>query len=439
MSTGYIRVTITSERRNVEMLLPGERQVAAMMPEILDACGRSSAAETPQALALTPLGSSTLRPHQTLEDAGVDHGAVLSLDRRDEAVPRPVIYDLAEETEQLSAPINAELTVDLRRLSSTAVFVLFSLLALLVATDVFDAATRSWWSLAAAGISLVALAVMPRRVLDWDVELLGLSGAALALTYYWGLAPFPWSEWTIPGWLVAVGLSWLAARRLWLSLVTTALAALALAVLWWGSFQLIGTHREVVAVAGIGSVVLLGLAPRLALTASGMHRLDDDVASGERPSVPRARTAFVNAHTGLSAAVVLCAISAAVAVHGLVQGGYDRWTLPLAMLVAVLTAIRARSMPLALERAALITSASISTIVILRAVSEQVPGWLLLLVPVLLALIPAMLRLLTVPAHHGAQLRIYARRLEGLATLALVPLLVGLFGLYSQLIDTFQG
>ena len=80
-------------------------------------------------------------------------------------------------------------------------------------------------------------------------------------------------------------------------------------------------------------VVLLGLAPRLALTASGLNRLDDDVSQGDRPGVPRAHTAFTNAHAGLAADVILCAVSAAAAVYGLVAGGFTRWSLPLAILL----------------------------------------------------------------------------------------------------------
>lgn len=438
MSTSYVRVTITSERRNVEMLLPAERQIAELMPEILQACGTASATQSPQALALTPVGSATLRAHQSLDDAGVGNGAVLALDRRDEAVPRPVIYDLAEETEAMEAPTTSALRVDLNRLVTTAVFVLFGLLAVVVATEVFDAAEPAWWSFSLSAAALVALGAVPVRVFTWDAEFISLSAAALGLSYYWGLPDFPFSEWTIPGWLLAVLICWLAARRLWQSLLVTGLAAAALLVLWWGSWQLFATHEQVVAAAGIGSVVLLGLAPRLALTGSGMNRLDDDVAHGDRPSVPRAQTAFIRAHAGLAAAVILCAVSAALAVHGLLDGGFTRWTLPLAILLAVLTALRARSMPLAVERAALLTSASASSIFIILALTDQLPDWLLVTVPVVVALLPVVLRVVTVSAHHRAQLRIYARRLEGLATLALVPLLIGLFGIYSQLMTTFQ-
>lgn len=438
MSTSYVRVTITSERRNVEMLLPAERQVAELMPEILQACGRASPDQPPQALSLTPVGSATLRTHQSLDDAGVGNGAILALDRRDEAVPRPVIYDLAEETEGMEAPTSSALRVDLNRLVTTAVFVLFGLLGAVLATNVFDAAEPAWWSLSLAAAALAALAIIPLRLLTWDAEFISLSTAALGLTYYWGLPEFPWSEWTVPAWLLAVLISWLSARRLWQSLLTTGLAASALLLLWWGAWQLFATHQQVVAVAGIGSVVLLGLAPRLALAASGMNRLDDDVAHGDRPSVPAAQTAFVRAHAGLAAAVILCAVSAALAVHGLLDGGFNRWTLPLAILIAVLTALRARSMPLAVERAALLASASVSSILILLALTDHLPDWILVTVPVVLALLPVLLRVITVSAHHRAQLRIYARRLEGLATLALLPLLIGLFGIYSQLMNTFQ-
>lgn len=434
----YVRVTITSQRRNVEMLLPAERHVADLMPEILRECGGSKASKVPQALSLTPIGASTLRPHQSLDDAGVGNGAVLSLDRLDEAVPRPVVYDLAEETESLEAPAASAVMIDLNRLGSTVVFAVFGLLALAAGVQVFSAATPGLWSLIASGAALLALAMIPHGIFSWDAELLAFSSGALVLTYIWERPEFPWAEWTVPAWLLIVLICWLAGRRQWHSVLITALAAFALILLWWGSDQLFTGHHEVVAVAGIGTVAMIGFAPRLALSASGMNRLDDEAAQGEHPALPRARSAFQNAHGGLVAAVLLCAVSAGIAVHGLLEGGFTRWTLPLAILITVLTAIRARSMPLAVERAALLASASISTVVILLSLIDHVPGWLLVVVAGLLALLPCLFRLRAVPHHQRAQLRIYARRLEGLATLALLPLLVGLFGIYSQLIVTFQ-
>lgn len=437
MSTTYVRVTITGEHRNGEMLLPTDRQVAELMPEILQICGSAGHDRTPQALTLTPMGSATLRPHQTLEDAGVGNGSVLSLDRRDEAVPRPVVFDLAEETEQLSSPQTSSLSLDLTRMISTSVFVLFSLLALSMATSIFDAQDRSSWGLALSAAALVATALLPRRILIWDVELLVLSGAALGLAVYWGPPVFPGAEWTVPIWLLAALSAWSASRRLWLSVLAILVTAAVLTLLWWGSGQVFQREQEVVAVAGVGSAVLLGLSPRTALTASGMNRLDDGIAHGDRPSVPAARSAFISAHTSLTAAVLLCAMSLALAVHGLVSEGAHAWTLPLAILLTALTALRARTMPMALERAALITSAAASTIFIVQATAMHLPPWLLILLPIVLALVPVVLRLRTVSAHHHARLRIIARRLEGLSTLALLPLLIGLFGLYSRLIDTF--
>lgn len=439
MTTEYVRVTVTSQRRRAEMLLPSDRQVAELMPQVLRTLGSSAAsAEIPQSLSLTPLGAATLTAHQSLDEAGIGNGAILAVDRGDEAVPRPVIYDLAEETEQFSAPTVGRLEVDLGRLISVTVFTVFGLTALVMAVTIFDVVEPAWWSLGTAVATLVALAVLPSRILPWDVELLVLSASSLLLSLIWGLPGFGGSEWTIPIWVFLALTSWLVSRRLWLSTLTTFSAAAILASLWWGSGQLFNRDEQIVAVAGAGSVILLGLAPRVALVTSGMHRLDDEVTSGERPAIPRAREAFLNAHAGLAAAVVLCAGSAASAVHGLVSDDLDRWSLPLAVFLTALTALRARSMPLALERAALVAAASLSAVVILLATAEHIPTWILLAAPIIIAVLPLGLHLVTVPAHTGARLRIYSRRLEGLATLALVPLLLGLFGIFSQLLETFQ-
>ena len=444
MTGSYARVTIAADQRNVEMLLPSDRAVGELIPEILQICAPPAPRQDaqslhhPKALGLTPMGAATLGPGESLDEAGVGNGAILTLDPRDEAVPRPVIYDVTEETERLSVPGTSTVQVDLNRLLSTTVFVLFGVTTLVVTTQVFDVSTPSWWSLVVSALALAALGVIPHRVFAWDLELLGLSAASLGLTYYWEPPDFSWSEWSAAGWLLLALAAWLGSRRLVWSLLVTASAAAILIGLWWGSWQLFSTDDQVTAAAGIGSVVLLGLAPRLALTASGLNRLDDDVTHGDRPGVPRAHTAFTNAHAGLAAAVILCAASAAAAVYGLVAAGFTRWSVPLAILLTVLTAVRARSMPLAVERTALVAAASVGAILILQALAGELPAWVLITVPALLALMPALLRMVNIPSHQHAKLRIYARRIEALATLALVPLLVGLFGVYSQLLATFQ-
>lgn len=438
MSTGYTRVTITAQRRNAEMLLPSQREIAALIPEVLKTIGASPDDDGPQMLTLTPVGGPSLLPHQSLRTAGLRDGAILSLDRLDEAVPQPLVYDLAEEAERDTDEHPDTWRIDGFRLISTALFSLFLMAALVSTVQVVQPEVASWWSLAVSAAGLIGLGAVPHRQLRWDAELLGVSVAALAISYWWGLPEIPWSEWTLAIWLALAILAWHIGRRQWQAALLTGATAVVLAGLWGGSFQVFPEHDRVTAIAGIGTAVLIGIVPRMALTLSGMTALDDAASRGERPPVASAERAFRNAHYGLAGAVALCAVSLTVAVHGLISFEINVWTLPLTLALILLTALRARSMPLAIERAVLLVSAAAGTVILTMATAENIPAWLLITLPLVLAVIPLLLRLWSLPEHIAAQLRLNARRLEALAALSLIPLLLGLFGLYAQLTGTFQ-
>lgn len=438
MSTGYTRVTITSQSRNAEMLLPSQREVAALIPEILNTIGAPHSQGEPQMLTLTPVGGPNLLPHQSLQAAGIRDGVILSLDRLEEAVPQPLVYDLAEEAERDTDEHSDVWRIEGSRVISSALFTIFLMAALLLSASIFEYQEFSWWSLGVAGASLVGLGAVPHHLLRWDAEFLTTSAAAMAVTLWWGLPDFVWSEWVPALWLALAVIAWHVGRRQWQAALLTVVTGLILAGLWWGSYQIFPDPERVTAIAGIGTVLVLGLAPRLALMLSGMTALDDATAAGDRRPVAVAAKTFRNAHYGLLGAVTLCALSAVAAVHGLVEQGVTRWTLPLSIALILLTALRSRNMPLALERTVLLISASVSTVVLVMSTVDSIPEWLLITAPLVLAAIPLLLRMRQPPQHVAARLRLNARRLEALAALSLIPLLLGLFGLYSQLTGTFQ-
>lgn len=438
MSTGYTRVTVASDHRNVEMLLPSSREVAALIPDVLATMGGPLGSGSPQTLTLTPAAGPSLLPHQSLRTAGIRDGAVLALDRLDEAVPQPLVYDLAEETEHHHDEYSDVWRIEGARMLSVATFGVFLLAGLVLAEHTMQPETPAWWSLGLAGAALLALAIIPRQRLQFDAELVTVSAAAVGLSYSWGLPEVSWDAWLPAIWVALAFTAWHLSRRQWQVALHVVVTSAALTTLWWGGQLILGDHDRVTAVAGIGTAFLLGVVPRLALTLSGLTTLDDATAQGRRSTRREAAAAFRNAHLGLAGTVVLCAISLGAAIHGLITQGLTAWTLPLAIALIMLTALRARNMPLALEQVALLVAAAIGLVLLLRGLSEVIPTPLLVIGPLLLAALPLALRLVSIPEHTAAQLRLNARRLESLATLTLLPLLVGLFGIYSQLTGTFQ-
>lgn len=437
MSAGYTRVTICTETTNVETLLPSDQEIGALMPDVLRIAGAAPGLGGPRELTLTPPGSASLAPRATLAAAGIRDGAVLRLDRRDEAVPNPVVYDLAEEAERFAADSPDRWTFDAPRLVGTAVAAVLGVAALILAAGSAGPSVLLGWGATLAALALLGVAIVPRERFACDAELLSLSAGAVATTYVLATGPAPWAGWFAPAWTALALIAWQAGRRSPGGALVTAAAAVVLAIFWVGGLRIWPEPGAAAAVAGVGTAFLLGFAPRLALGLSGMNTLHDAVARGERPGVANARRAYRDAHRGLVGAVVLCALSLAAAVHGLLTRGPDGWGIALAVLLIAVTGLRARNLPLALERAVLLGAAAFGTALLAYQLREAVPPWLLAIVLFALALLPLVLRPLEVPEHVAASLRLNARRAEAIATVALLPVLLGVFDLYPQLAETF--
>ncbi|GAA3284732.1 type VII secretion integral membrane protein EccD [Nesterenkonia halobia] len=438
MSPGYTRVTVTAERRSVELLLPARQPLGSLMPEILRHVGGDHRGSAPRTTTLTPVGGPSLHAEQSLAEAGVGDGSLLALDRLDEAVPHPLVYDVTETAEALSPELDRRWAVDLDRAGSAAVVAVALVGALTVLTDLLAPAVPSWWSLGAAAAMLAVLAAIPCRRIGWDAELLVAGAASLGLALVQGLPEHPWSGW-LPGlWGAAALCAWQISRRNWAALAVCATTTAVLAAGWAVPALLTGSAGHAAGVAGATTAVMLGLAPRAALALSGLDALDDRVSAGRRTTVSDVRGAWTAAHLGLAGGVLLCATSGAAAVHGLLAAGASPWGPAMAVVVAALTALRARSMPLALERAALLGSATVSATLLAHHFAERGAGAGVLAVLVVVAALPLALTLARRPEHVGARLRLTARRAEVLATITLIPLLLGLFGLYAQLTTTFQ-
>jgi hypothetical protein len=190
------------------------------------------------------------------------------------------------------------------------------------------------------------------------------------------------------------------------------------------------------AIMAVASIVLLGLLPRVALTASGLTALDDRGTAGEEVGRQDAVAAIAAAHRGLSIATVASAASAALA-GLLLAGAPSRWTVALAIALVVVLASRARVFPLVAEVAALLAAASavLAGLLALWLDRAGIAGPL----AAVLGLVTVALVVLGVefPEHVRARFRRHGDRLEAVAVVAAVPLAIGVFGTYGQLLETF--
>ena len=184
------------------------------------------------------------------------------------------------------------------------------------------------------------------------------------------------------------------------------------------------------------ALLLLGLTPRLALNVAGVFKADDAVGRGARLALSEVASRLDRAHQVLSVAVVLLALLWTLGmspVAGTATG--NLWTLGMTIALMMAWTLRGRHFPLATERAAIYGAALAAAATVVW--SQRETPWAPL-AAVGLALVLAAVPFVRISDLAGAQLRRTATWLETLAVVATIPVLVGMFGLYTQLLESFQ-
>jgi hypothetical protein len=247
------------------------------------------------------------------------------------------------------------------------------------------------------------------------------SGLALALLVGLG--------WVVLGIGWGVGLGHQPAR--WGGLAGVVLAALPLGLSHLGFSQL-----GAVAITGAVAVAVCGLLPRYALTASGLTGLDDQVVEGRLRRRDEVVQRVNEAYRSLTWATFAVAVPLAVTAARLLASP-NLWAAGLGLVVVVVTALRTRSFPLAAEQVPLWFAVLVGT---LAGVVDQ-PLWNSSEAAWILTALAALVVVLVV-MQPAAAARAYWRRtgnlVEAVAMVALVPLLLGLFGVYSDLLGAFE-
>jgi hypothetical protein len=190
------------------------------------------------------------------------------------------------------------------------------------------------------------------------------------------------------------------------------------------------------AVSAVVSAVVLGVLPRLALMVSGLSGLDDRRSGGSSVSRYQVSSALAATHRGLALATLVMAVSAAAA-GVLLLGSVSVWTAGLAVAVTGVLALRARAFPLTVEVTVLLASAAVVAVRLVWAWLEHSGAAGPLAVLVLLALVPLAVLAVRPAEHVRVRLRRFGDVLESVGVIALFPLVIGVFGVYGRLLDTF--
>lgn len=428
----YTRLTLRGSSTAADLVLPSDEPLAAMLPDILRLLDEPAAPARPLTL-VTVLGEQ-LNTSLSLAEQSVHQGAIVSLVRLDEAPAPPEVADIT----QLAGDSIADRADRWRREWA----VLAAALACLVigrlgGTELAASGMPAWWLIGVAVVLAGAAIALARR---------GGHGAGWVVTALAaGLLAAPVG--------VLTGLSDAAATGAWLGAVAALLATVAqfgyadrgialggvcgaVLVAGWAALGLAG--MTVPGAAGTIALVAtlgLGLLPGVAMTVGGLTGLDDRVIEGGTVRRPDAAAAVAATHRGLNGACL--ALGAVIGAAGYRLGATpDGWAMGLAAAVAVVVVLRARVLPLAPQRLACFAAATAIAAGLAVSGFLLAPSWTLAGLGVLaVALVGAIgLRL-------SDQLRARLSRLgntcEFLAVLAGVPLLLGLLGVYADLLAAF--
>ncbi|GLW49817.1 hypothetical protein Stsp02_54780 [Streptomyces sp. NBRC 14336] len=445
--TALSRVTLVGERRRVDLVLPSQEPVGVLLPEVMRLLD-DRVGERPELRHLVTADGSALAHDSTLESAGIADGAVLRLVRAEDAPSAPVVHDVTDEVADDLDLRAWRWSPSARRVVAGAATVLWAVAAALVARSHFELPAVGTALLAVTPLSALAGVLLGRARRHALAATLLSTAAALSVLATWTCADA--YDWGAPARLAGVA----GAATLSMLLVGwfTPVGRGALIggatlggflVLWEAGFALQGgveTGAQQVragSLLAVVAVVGLGLLPRLALMASGLTGLDDRRTGGASVSRYQVGTALAATHRGLALATVVLAVSAAAS-GVLVLRDPSAWTVSLAVVIALSLALRARAFPLTAEVVVLLLAASAVAVRLVVGWAEHaVDATGPVAVLGLLAALPVVALAFEPAEHVRVRLRRAGDLLESLAVISLFPLVIGVFGVYGRLLDTF--
>lgn len=440
-------MTLVGERQRVDLVLPSQEPIGRLLPDVMRLLDDRVDAQ-PMLRHLVTADGSALAHDSTLESAGVSDGAVLRLVRVEDAPSAPVVHDVTDEAADDLDVRAWRWQPASRQVVAGVATVGWALVAGVLARGEFPASRVGAGLLAVAALSALGGALFGRaaRQTSLAATLIVTSGA-MGVFGAWSLGDaYLWSgavrlaavagavvvALTLAGWFSPLGRGGLVGA-----------AALAgCAVCWEGALAVQssgGVAEETAGAAAllaIVSVVVLGVLPRLALMASGLSGLDDRRSGGVSVSRYQVSSALAATHRGLALATIVVGVSAAVA-GVLVLRAVSVWTVLLAVAVAVVLALRARAFPLTAEVVALLVASAVVAVRLVWVWVEQAGAAGPLAVLVAFAVVPLAVLVVQPAEHVRVRLRRAGDLVESVGVIALLPLTIGVFGVYGRLLDTF--
>jgi type VII secretion integral membrane protein EccD len=435
--TEFTRLTVIGSARKADLVVPNDEAVAGLMPRLMDLLDEPTGSVV-RPLTLVRTTGEQLDVALTIADQRVSDGELLRLVRSDDAPPPPEVADVTDvlgeslrDRAGLWSRFTRELTGSVSigvlscalaaQLSAGLLPLVVAVVVLSLTSAIVGRASLRWICVAgtAAGIGLAANAA-------WQFSSsLNLAQPLQIAAATMGLA--------VLGWL-CLGLGFgqgLRSRPAWFgSLVGVPVSALPLIMVALGSPVV-----EAAAATAAVSVVVCGVLPRLALAASGLTGLDDQVVEGHPRRRDEVAMTVNDAYRLLSWVTVAVAVPIAVTGATLLASD-DLWAVGVGLVVIIVSALRTRAFPLSVQQMALWSA-------VLAGLLGGLLGQPRLGGPVVAAILAGisvlvLIMVLARPApHQRAFLRRFGNVIEALSVITLIPLLLGMFGIFSDLLGAF--
>ena len=433
----FTRLTVIGSARKADLVVPNDEAVSGLMPRLMELLEEPTSSVV-RPLTLVRATGEQLDVGLTIADQQVSDGELLRLVRSDDAPPPPEVADVTDvlgesmrDRAGLWSTFARELTgavavgvlscAAATQLPARPVAFVVAVLALSVAAAILGRAAMRWLCIA---LTAAALGVAAATVWSFSTEL-GLPPGLRFAAAVSGFAALGW---------ICLGIGHgqgLRSRPAWLgSLVGVPISALPLIMVALGS-----AAEQAAAVTAAVAVVVCGVLPRLALAASGLTGLDDQVVEGH----PRRRddvSLTVNeAYRLLSWVTFAVAIPIAVT-SAVLLASKDLWTVTVGLAVIIVSALRTRAFPLAVQQVALwfaVLVGLLAGVLGQSRLSEPLVAVILIAIAVLVVIMV----LARPAAHQRAFLRRVGNAFEAVVVIALIPLLLGMFGIFSDLLRAF--
>lgn len=428
----FTRLTVVGSHQRATLVVPSEDPIGTHLGTLCALVHEPR--PNGELIALVTALGEELDPALDLAQQGVLDGAVLRIVPTRELPSPPEVSDVVDA--MVSEPEGFAPKSDVHRGIAGAAVVGIATALLLLALPgaaVPLAAGISALVFAALGAVLVRLAMRGPSWVALSVALASACAAVLAALPLITLSAAVWllgaAIWAVLGIVFGLG----GART---PVLLGAFVGLASSAIGIGA-ELLGLNSgRTAAIVALAGLVFLAVLPELALSASGLTRLDDGTASGRAPQRPRVLASIEAAYDSLRWAA-FAAAGAMLSAIPMLLGAGDPWFLGLGLIVAALVVLRARVIPLAAPGWAL-WAAAIGGLLAGLAPQLAAPSPMVLAGLGAAVLLAAAVAASSPAAHTSVRLRQYGDALETVLALAVVPVGLGGFGVYAQMLGVFS-